>query len=459
MAYTRLNMVSAQAMEEQFDKIEELIAQLDVKSETDDYVTVTLAHADAGVVADTLSTMFGSSSAPARGRRGKAPRAVAGSGPNFVGEEGGRILFFSAPKNLHEDIHAVIDQLEEQSKVVTTPRIIKLEYATPSDVAEAIESAYGGGGGRRGGGRRGSGAASTARFTIAADDPSKRLFVVADDQLFGEIESLAKTLDQPREMPFDFKIYKLVYANARKIHETLGNLVQSYMRMAPRGAASEAFAVEVDDKANALIVLGNPTIFDFVERALATVDIEANKQSPPGFFMVALKNANAQEVAQNINRLWSQGQRGRQQTADPPPQAEANRALNLLIVRGTQEQIAEIKKEFVDPLQEQQAAELLMEAITLTHADPETVAESVNQIFQARADAIRRAGRQSNVSPLEYTVVVTPDVESKQLVVQASADNIKYVKERVALIDQPGADTGEPRWRFTRSSTPTPTGW
>ncbi len=431
IAFTRLSLLTAQATQEQIEKIDELIKVLDVPSETDEWVTVTLAHADAGVVANTLSTMFsGTGAQQQRGRRGGGGRPRAAAGPTFIGAQGEKILFFSAPKNQHEQIHEVIAQIEELSKVSTEVRIIQLEHAEPSTVAEAIESAYGGG--RRGGG------APTANFTITPDDPSKRLFVVADDQLFAEIESLAKSLDQKREMPFDFKIYPLQHANARKIHETLNALVRGWVQSSRGGrrggGMDEAFAVEVDDKANALIVLGSEVVFDFVDKALTTVDIPANAVSPPGFLIVSLKNANAQEVAQNINRLWGQRNLPR---GEIPPQVEANRTLNMLIVRGTQEQCDQIKKEFIDPLEEQVPPKLLTETITLVHAQPEAVAESINRVFEDKKRASQALGRGSNVSPLEFTVVVTPDVDTQQLIVQASEANMEFVKARVAELDQP----------------------
>ena len=56
-----------------------------------------------------------------------------------------------------------------------------------------------------------------------------------------------------------------------------------------------------------------------------------------------MQPADAAEVAGNINRLWGEKQIP---AGEKPPQAEANRTLNVLVVKGTQEQIDEIVTDY-----------------------------------------------------------------------------------------------------------------
>ncbi len=440
--YPRLNLLTVLATEEQIEEIDSLIERLDVTSEQDQWEYVTLEHCDAGTMADTLSQMFGGATAGAgRGRaRGAAP---SGASVQFIGDAGGRMLLYSAPEGLREQILDTIAKLEAEAQERSTLRIIELQYATPVKVTEAIEAAYGGGGsGGRGGGRSGrstgggrSGRSTGgARFTITPDDASKRLFVFADEAMFAEIESLAKTLDRPAEIGFEFRIYPLEYANAREVHTVMTKLLTDYIRQLSRGGADrEAFSVEVNDRTNSLIVLGSETIFNFVQESLAKVDNPANAASPPGFMMVALENAVASEVAQNIMRLWNKN------TLPPgqePPQVEANRTLNTLIIRGTQEQIDEIKREVIEPLEAQAAAALLAETIRLQYADPEVVAESINRIFEDKKRAMQSVRQGGSASPLDFTVIVTPDVNTREVIVQASETNMALVKARIAELDR-----------------------
>lgn len=426
--YPRLNTLTVLATAEQLTQIDDIIDRIDVSGEEVAWKDVTLVHADAGKVADTLTQMFGSGAAPGRGN---ARGATSGpSNVRFIGEEGGRMLLYNAPEGLHEPILAMIEKLEVQAKGTTKIRIVKLDYATPSKVADAIRAAYGGATRGRPSGR----GAGSARFTVTADDPSKQLFVQADDDMFKEIESLVKTLDKPAKLDIEFRIYPLKYANARQVHTTMTSLMTKYFQQLGRGGDREAFSVEVDERANALIVLaGSPAVFDFLEKNLATVDNPAYAVGPVSTLTVAMKNARAEEVAATINRLYGGKKPG---SGETPPQAEANRSLNLLIVRGTESQIDEIRKEIIEPLEQHATAALSTETIQLEYADSEAVAEEINRIFEDRRQAHQAiAGRGGAVSPLEFTVVVTPQVSTKQVVVQASAENMKFVKARIAELD------------------------
>lgn len=436
--YPRLQMLSVQATAEQIAEVDKLIVELDVPAAGENFLTVVLAHADAKLVADTLDSMFGSGGA-ARGGRGAAPTASVAA--KFIGEEGGRVVFFSAPERLHERIHGVIKDIEEQSEGRDQLRVIQLQYARASTVADAIDSAYGAG--RRTGAARGRGAqgGGAARVTVTASDATRQLFVMTDDATFNEVESLVKSLDTERGIGFDFRIYPLRHADARAVFTTMNKLITDYLRRLPPQTPIDPFSVEVDDKANALVVLGSPTIFGFVEDSLKTIDTPANAPSPPGVLMVVLKTADATEVAQNINRLWST----KIKEGEVPPTAEANRTLNMVIVRGTQKQIDDIRSQVIDPLEQQAAAQLLTETITLQHALAEDVAESLTRIFDDKRKALQTTGGRGPggaASPLDLAVVVTPLVNTNQVVVQANEANLGFIKERIAQLDLPEfADT------------------
>jgi type II secretory pathway component GspD/PulD (secretin) len=423
VSYPRLNMVSAEGTVEQLADIDKEIRVLDIRGEAGEWDTVSLVKADAKVVADLLTSMFSTGSS-----QGKRGRETTGAGPQFVGEEGSRVLFYSAPETMREEILAVIQQKEDSEVAKTMPRIIELQYAKATSVAEAIQAAFG----TTSGGRRAR--TTGAQFNITGHDESKRLFVVADDETFKEISSLAVTLDQVPTTGFDFRIFPLQHANARKVYDQLSNLMKDYLqRLGGDRDKVEPFSVEVDEKSNSLVVLGSPSVFGFLEENLMKIDIPANAVSPPGFLMVTLKNAVAQEVAQNINQLWS----GKTLPAgEVPPVAQSNKATNTLIVKGTQSQLDDIKSKFVDPLEQQQVAKLQTETFTLEHAQPELVAETINKIFEDKKRIIQQIGRDKG-NPIEFLVVATADVATKQVVVQASEDNLAFVRERVSILDRP----------------------
>ncbi|MDO8629420.1 MAG: secretin N-terminal domain-containing protein [Phycisphaerales bacterium] len=309
ISYDRLNLLTVQATEEQFKEIEEVLARLDVKSEEDDWKDVVLAHADAKQVADTLSEMFGGGgSTMGGGPRGPASGAASGAskggaGAKFIGEAGGRIVLYSAPKALHDQILTTVAKLEAQSEQTTRPRIIELKNATPSQVADALEKAYDS---KRTGPK---GATAAPRFTVTAHDPSHRLFVVADDEMFAQVESLAKTLDTPGVGlgGVEFRIYPLQYASAKAVHGQMTKLMQEYAtRLGPqdKGKQLEAFSVQPDETANALIVLGTPSVFGFIEENLRKIDTPASAATQQQVHVVEVKNADPDALVKALSEIF-----------------------------------------------------------------------------------------------------------------------------------------------------------
>lgn len=428
ISYPRLNLLTVLATDEQFPRIDELIALVDVRSELEEWQSVTLQHADAKTVADTLTAMFGSGGGGARG--GKPGAAASGGGDaRFIGEEGGRTLLFSAGVSMKDSILTAIENLETDAKSATSIRVLTLKFAAAGQVATALKSAFDVGRGVRGG-------AGKTRFTITPHDASRQLFVQSDDATFAEIETLVAAMDKPGGFIGDFRFYRLQHADAKNVHTLMTKLIADYVKRLPQEARNsmEAFSVEFDESTNSLIVLGSPVVFGFIEENLAKIDNPANAASPISVMMVALKTADAQEVAGNINRLWMEKGAA---TGKDRAQAEANRSLNMLIVRGPQDQLDEIKIQFIDPMQEQSAPALLTETIDLQFADPEAIAETINEVFEARRRAVQGLGaRGSTVSPLEFTVVVTPQASTKQVVVQASEHNMAQIKDWVTEFDR-----------------------
>ncbi len=412
IAYSRLNMLTVQATTPQITEIDGIVARLDVDGAEDEWCDVKVAHVDAKLAADTLSKMFGAASG------GGAPgRSVASSGgPKFLGDEGGGIVLFSAPKNLHDKIFATVAKLEEQYKSTQSLRMIQLKNATPSALAEAIQQAYDPKRGGKGG------AAAVQRFSITPHDASRRLFIKADDDLYKEIESLVTTLDVPGDMP-EFRIYPLQYASAKVVHAQMTKMMGEYMqRLGPKGAGSEAFSVQADETANALVVLGGPTVFGFLEENLRKIDVPAAAVGKQVAVTIPLIYADAGEVAATIQRLWS----GRELPPGvPPPTADANRAMNTLVLRASQAQIDDVKRDVIDPLEAQGSStdrQTPIKTIHMEFADPGTVADALGKLFRG------------GPNPRDQ-VVVTPEYGSNSVIVSASAQIMKRVEDLIAKID------------------------
>ncbi len=415
--YPRLNFLTVQATAAQIEEIDKIVERIDVSGGTDKWEDVALAHADAKLVADTLTKMFTDKSGG-----GTVPSKATSKGaaiPKFIGEEGGGIVLFSAPPSLREQILTTIAKLEEQYKETRTPRIIELKNAKPSALAEAIEKAYDA---KKAGGK--SGGSTPARFTVTAHDSSKRLFVIADDETFKEVEALARLLDdKPGTIGVEFRIYPLKFASAKTVHAQMTKLLKDYLsRLGQDANKIEAFSVEPEESSNSLIVLGGPTVFGFLEENLRKIDTPEMKTSLPASLIVPLSNANAAEVAGNIQKLYAGKEQPLGVTA---PQVEANPSTNTLIVRGTQSQINEIKKDIIDPLEAQDklARQVQVKPIKLKFADPAGAAEVINKLFRSEGKNARDQ------------VQASADFTSNSVVVAASPENFKRIEDLIAQID------------------------
>ncbi len=415
--YPRLNLLTVHATQVQLEEIDTLVQRIDVKGEQDQWENVSLAHADAKLVADTLSQMFGEKSGGAAAKSG-APRG--GAVPKFIGEAGGGLVFFSAPGSRHKEILDAIKRLEDQYKETRTPRIIDLKNGTPSAIAEAIEKAFDA---KQGGGKAAGGA---TRFTITGHDPTKRLFVIADDETFKEVASLVKLLDdKPGTIGVEFRIYPMKHASAKAIHAQLTKLLKDYLgRLGPAASSAiDAFSVEPDEISNSLIVLGGPTVFGFIEENLRKVDTPAMAVSRPASMIIPVTNANAQELAGNIQKIYAQKE---QPLGVTPPQVEANQTTNVLIIRGTQAQIDEIKRDMIDPLEAQTLAaqQLQRKTYKLKFADPGNIQDVINRLFQTDSRSARDK------------VTAVPEFTSNSVIVSASPENLKKVEDLLAQIDR-----------------------
>lgn len=425
-AYPRLNQVIIRGTDEQIEETKEMLLRLDVQADDSAFDFVPLSCSDAEEVARLLGQMYaGSAKAKGAGRGGE--------GPKFIGETSSNTLFYSAPKSMHEEILGTIDRIETETCAGGKPRIIELQIAKPSEIAEAVMMAYTGAGKSK---SRGGAGGGKGRLSVAGHDPTHQLFVVApDEETFNEIKALVEKLDKPREMP-EFKIYPLQYANARAVLDRIKAMMTDYFRNKAmggggRGGGLEGFAVDADDATNSLIVLGNAEIFAFVEESLKKVDSPVFTAGEIIVKMYQLTHANAVDLAKNIADMYEK--KGRGTGGAPAPIVEANKDLNVLIVRGTQKQQDEIYAQYIEPIDGMKPPSLRSETINLKIGNPNVISELVRAMMTERVEALKKTRKGGN--ELDTTFAIIPDVDNRQILVLASEENFQFIRERIELLD------------------------
>jgi type II secretory pathway component GspD/PulD (secretin) len=182
--------------------------------------------------------------------------------------------------------------------------------------------------------------------------------------------------------------------------------------------------------------MGGPTTFRLVEQVLESIDQPTAAPIALVTMVYPLQRAQAHDVANTINNLF----RDRRDGIDPP-RAEANASTNTVLVRGTDAQQQEIKEKVIDKLEEYAqtpAVPLVEKTFALKHIKADDTAVTLRQWFTDRQTALKAASPQGALNPADTTVSVTPMVESNELVVLASQENLQRIEARLAELDQEG---------------------
>jgi len=321
----------------------------------------------------------------------------------------------------------------------------------------------------------------------------RTLILRADASQYPQIRKLLATIDQPKPMDSFMRTYPLKNLDAKEVEDMLKDMLGLNAAARRRGRTPRPRAganrkggatstsassggggaqlpetilqetvggtnlLEVDtgdiklfssELTNSIMVMAPTAALDYIGKIIDELD---KKEGMPGRITkyYTLEHAEANEVvdylASHFGSESAKGGRGGKagegitRVGDSPnaPTIIGYPRLNQITVIANQSQIDEIEpiiKKIDVP-----GTELKTETITLKFANPEDVAESINMIFKDRQQALKSLEGKTRVSPFEYTVAVTPDVQTKQIIVQASETNMKLVKARVARLDTESA--------------------
>lgn len=234
----------------------------------------------------------------------------------------------------------------------------KIKYAAASQVADTVNNVFamegqssnpfagfqfGGGGNQRGGGGRtagrggfnmsqlfgGGGSQSSVR--AAADEYSNTLVVYAPRDKQRAVEDLIEQIDQVTDQPVKTQAYKLEFADATSLSQTLGTVLQNQPQIG-RGAnqartsgnrqgggggggffgfifggQNNASTVAADTRTNSVIVTATDENQKLISELIKELDSEVPIQN--NTFVIPLNNARADTVSQLLNSAF--GSNGR----------------------------------------------------------------------------------------------------------------------------------------------------
>ena len=213
--------------------------------------------------------------------------------------------------NMHR-LDRIISQLDQPS-ASDQLRVIKVEYATASEVASQLQQLFDDKN-KNNKNKKAAPAAKKGRkppvpnspaasdggssdengsiSQIIADDRTNKLIIIANDQAFERIQMLMSHLDSPVNDDGQVRVYYLANANAEELASTLSNIIQGTNSSsanknkgarkttpAPAGSSggAESFTGEVkitaDKSTNSLVILANNNDYKTLVKVIEKLDI------------------------------------------------------------------------------------------------------------------------------------------------------------------------------------------
>lgn len=429
----RTNSLLATASDAQHREVERLLVAMDAEQQDPDLETAILTLQNA---------------APSTVQR-VVEEVVIGSDPGkrdrvrVSAEDGSNIFVVRAPKEDIEEIRRIVGEVDTADTAGLPVRAIKLERADAQAVAAALTRFFQERTAASQRIRRGA----TNRVAVTGDRRSGTLVVAASDEDFAQIQSLVETFDAPapaREM--QFKVIPLRHARVTDIQDTVQNIAfeLQYERVwgpwssgaATRdGEQQDKLFVEVNERTNSVVVMGQGETMRVVEQIIAALDQAPSEQTAKVIRAVGVRKADLNALAAVVR--GSMASPGWRPWMGPDPDAvtvEVDRRLRALILVGKKPRVDEAVG-YIEALEQASARpDQVMESIALRHAQADRAAESLRRFFTERA---RSAGLPED----EVSIIGSPD--GNVLIFSGDEASLTVMRDLVAQIDQP--ELGEDR--------------
>ena len=358
-----------------------------------DFRIAALAHADASVVASTLTPMLND-----QARWPASLRAVARAGlpvgrPTVTAEARGNRLLISVPQELMPLADQLIAQLDQPRAVDAAGggamdiRIFNLTQAKAPDVAEAIRAALE---------AKRRNEPGLPEVSISPEPSSNSVIVAAPAGQLEAIESMIAGLDQGVATDqVQVRTVFLAHALAEDVAPIVEQLLATeqmpeWMRfdlLWRRGVNPDTtppVRVVADSRLNAVVISAPPAVLNIAEEMVAQLDVDqaevpgAGAGSARSVRVLVVENADAAELAANLDAIFAD-----REESEPPPVIRVDRASNALLVRATEAQfrtIGEVAAQ-VDRATIATSTQMRMIPIDPARADAADIAETLRRLL------------------------------------------------------------------------------
>jgi len=486
-AIPRLRSVIVSATEDKIEEVKELIKSLDIEDPEGRVIKYYALKVQApSRLAEALARIFDVDGA--RGRRDgsrtstreRSPLvSAATSAMSIVPDDDSRQLVVVASTEKHEEIAAVITQLDTSPEQGRELRYFPVEHAELDELSATISKVFGlnestargisGRDSRRATGEKGENLGIyTSEDLIVADRNLSSLIVVARKEVLDKVGEMVQQLDVEGPGEKTIEYYALKFAKPEDIAATLSTLFSDSAtsrrtkRWPPTPAKSSgdrAIVAVPNATMGAVIVLADGVVHAEIKEVIKNLDVETSVLELKYY---ALEHAEIDEVAQVLGRLFkldigadvsrvrSRSSREADATAglseDPVIIPDAN--LQALIVLA-QHQTHELIQAALTKLDVEGPGNRVTRYYKLTHNTVSNVAAILSGLFgSSTSRSFDRSSRKTTSTGKSKTsrsgaaagggAIIAVDEEQSTVVVSASLELQAEVAKVVAELDVEG---------------------
>lgn len=426
-------------------KVNEVKVRLDLidrpisKDATPLPVVLKLRHAEAEIVAEQLNAIVNAGSAPpmprpARGKKAQAPPEAAVGGSEalrVIPEPRSNSLILQGPDEVVALAQRIVEEILDTPSGQDNFRAIALQHRNAQDIVDEVQELMGGNKPERG----------EEQLKMIPSGDSVLLKGTAVEM--SEAEELIHVLDVKVEYLDQMFVAHVKNATPSKVVEVLVLTDQQHSGGAPdkpkKGRAALAGTRYIpDDNTGAIYFFGTQREWENkIVPVIEMVDgeqVEASKVT-----LLELKHANPDEVVGKLTTLFPGG--GKPRGGAPSEGARFTSTPLGIIVGGevTAAELASIRE--TATLLDVATGEMETRTFELKYANPEIVAEKIQDLFASSAVGAPRRGRPAKgeaPSPTGEPVAMKVATTAKGLIVIAPKADMPQIASMVEMLDQEG---------------------
>ncbi|MFW5731765.1 MAG: secretin N-terminal domain-containing protein [Planctomycetota bacterium] len=486
VAMSSTNSVVVQGTPEKLALADQLIQQFDSKDQADSTIRIVrLEKAQADSLAAGVSEALGQKGG--RYRRGSSGETSVTVTP----ETNSNSVLVRGPASLVEETVAMIRKLDEESTGGDVEvRVYPLANSQAGELADSIGTLFRDIIRQQTRGRR---KAPSVPFSVTADTRTNSLVVSTTSAHFALVEDILSRLDKEEKAERDVEYVWLDNADAATVAEQLEGMFK------PRRAQDRP-VIEPDYFTNALTLIGKDADLKAMMQIVEKLD-NAAKDNNVRVRVVTLKDTRAEKMAQLIRQVYSQmteseivitdklpdrkskkdnGDEGSPITLphfapDPNAPDDANvpadpaeselgkekildvsrprvtiavdKRTNALVISATRRELDNIESLINQLATSEGAIEAELKVFKVAQADPLTVAETIDKLFnpvQPKQKPQRKKGEPAP-APYKPDVTVVPDVRTKSVIVRAKPRDLELIEPLIQRLDQVSTVVSEVR--------------